>query len=1047
MNSSVDLNIIQRGTDGSDWTAEKGGIDKDSLSKIGEQRTDNSGALNALPTPFARFFVVDEAFRRLHEQKIDTNKSAGFAYERLVSDCLDVFELLFNLEYHKARNEKIVIKEWVKEEALPSLKQTVEILGDAVDNYYADDLGNDTDTLYFVVFVADGKDYLLGTSSPMTGFVTPPDLDKTGKDKDFVGDRYKEMPKLRRKGKKGYYFKDILLFDKRSEEFKNYMYNNLFGDSGSDERDRMKNIREYIRAFSADRDIRNDYSLELKPVKTEENNNLEINDIRVQYSDDIGNYFNDTILKMPYRIATENYFVPDVDGDHKCDFLLPLSEEAIRRLDLNKVKLKYKESQTKLSVSLSVNGKEYKKDYFYKEDISQSDSGKIIDLSACKVNFDMALFPKVRLAKKEENSYYKLMLVAKDNNDRRTFSVDDITCDFFVKNENGGCDIIEEATDEKYKSGVRRPSLRSVQEGKSGCGTKYYELFNSAFDLIQLKVRIEGQDCSGVLIPKWQPSEKTSKSYIYAIDFGTTNTFISRRERGVDTRPEQLKMNEPIVSYLHAKPETSQKAEIDLWEDVPTAEFLDYFQTEFVPAFIDGERYKFPLRTAICKTDDGKAKPALFDNRNIAFSYGRKKTVGNHKILTDIKWNEDNAKVEAGLFIQELLMMIKYDILQENADLGNTELIWFRPLSFKGSVKDMFEKLWEEKAKEVLGIARQQVRCYTESEAPYYYFSKKDEFKSVSSVAVIDIGGGSTDMVYFENGSPKLANSVHFGCDVLWGNGYNQFVDGEDNGIYKYYKDKIRFEESELQELNEYLLSKDSKSSTKDIINFWLEHDDKTELTEKLRKDYRPLFLYHYAAIIFYLAEMLKAKDLSCPRAILFSGNGSRYIDNFITTDVDGVLRDLTMIILKEIFPGCTDVQLILPEERKESTCYGGLYRKDADKSATPYVFMGVDGTQYKDVGAIKEDFEKELCNNLLSQIEEMNALYLEMLSTMITKLQLDEVKTDKIKECISSGIEDALRTNFQKEVLDKYDESVPLADSLFFLPVVNQILELTKKK
>lgn len=186
---SVDLNIIQRGLAGSSWTAEKGVIDAASLHKIGEQRTDNSGALNALPTPFARFFIMNEAFRRLYEQRIDANKSAGFAYERLVSDCLDIYELLFNWEYHRMHNEKIVIKEWVREESLAALKRTVPILGNAVDNYYADDLGNDTSTLYFVVFMADGKDYLLGTSSPMTGFVTPPDLDKKIEDKTtyFVG--------------------------------------------------------------------------------------------------------------------------------------------------------------------------------------------------------------------------------------------------------------------------------------------------------------------------------------------------------------------------------------------------------------------------------------------------------------------------------------------------------------------------------------------------------------------------------------------------------------------------------------------------------------------------------------------------------------------------------------------------------------------------------------------------------------------------------------------------------------------------------------------
>lgn len=177
----------------------------------------------------------------------------------------------------------------------------------------------------------------------------------------FVGDRYEDMPRLKRKGNHGYYFKDILLFDQRSEEFKNYMYNNLFG-GGVDRR--MGNIRDYIKAFSTDQYIKNDYFLELKPVKTEENNSLEINNIRILCNNDIGNYFNDTIIKIPYRIAAENFFVPDVEGDHKYDYLLPLSEEAILRLDLDKVVIRYKEGYKKISVSLAVNGKEYKKDYY-----------------------------------------------------------------------------------------------------------------------------------------------------------------------------------------------------------------------------------------------------------------------------------------------------------------------------------------------------------------------------------------------------------------------------------------------------------------------------------------------------------------------------------------------------------------------------------------------------------------------------------------------------------------------------------------------------------
>ena len=74
-----------------------------------------------------------------------------------------------------------------------------------------------------------------------------------------------------------------------------------------------------------------------------------------------------------------------------------------------------------------------------------------------------------------------------------------------------------------------------------------------------------------------------------------------------------------------------------------------------------------------------------------------------------------------------------------------------------------------------------QIKCYTESEAPYYYFDNEGIFKSVESVAVMDIGGGSTDFVYYSNGIPQMANSVHFGCDIIWGNAYNKYENAKGN--------------------------------------------------------------------------------------------------------------------------------------------------------------------------------------------------------------------------------------------------------------------------
>ena len=156
--ASIDLCIIDRGIQGTEWTAQNTGIQASQLDKIKETRTDNSGALNSLPTPFARFFVVKEAFRRITEEKRHKDYYAGLAYTRLVSDCLDVFELLFNKKYHEnqwGEKERIVIKEWDKNEQLNELKNNVPILYNAIVATYNEDIKEEK--LFFVVVEKDGK--------------------------------------------------------------------------------------------------------------------------------------------------------------------------------------------------------------------------------------------------------------------------------------------------------------------------------------------------------------------------------------------------------------------------------------------------------------------------------------------------------------------------------------------------------------------------------------------------------------------------------------------------------------------------------------------------------------------------------------------------------------------------------------------------------------------------------------------------------------------------------------------------------------------------
>lgn len=66
--SRIDLNIVDRGIQGTEWIAEDVCLTAEHLDEVMEQKTDNSLALNSLPTPFARFFVAREAFRRVAEE-------------------------------------------------------------------------------------------------------------------------------------------------------------------------------------------------------------------------------------------------------------------------------------------------------------------------------------------------------------------------------------------------------------------------------------------------------------------------------------------------------------------------------------------------------------------------------------------------------------------------------------------------------------------------------------------------------------------------------------------------------------------------------------------------------------------------------------------------------------------------------------------------------------------------------------------------------------------------------------------------------------------
>lgn len=1039
----VDLNIIDRGTKGTDWVAENTGIQKTQLDKIKESKTDNSIALNSLPTPFARFFVVEEAFRRVTEEVRNPMNRAGMAYSRIVSDCLDVFELLFNKKYHdnqwKDNDTKLTIKEWDWVENMEEMRNRVPILYNALNDTYKEDIKEKK--LYFVVLESQGKDLLLGTSSPMTGFITPPDMDKkdvnenhTGNVK-FAGDAYNALNLPRKNG--GFYFRDIVLFKKRDKDFKNYMHQ-LFGDANVDNRFCM--IRDYIRMFDDDADIQAKYSIKTAPILTEYNSELVINGLQLAYNDetDINDFFLPTLIKLPYKLNTANFrgmqFERDVNG-RDFDFLLPLKSKALRYIEQGLASCVCQLKTYSVTVKLMCNGHEYTKNYDLSTDV--------YDFRREDQNLNIGLFPNILSAVEEENNYFKIALSVADNNNGEgqyhSLGIDDLTLSFFKKDDEGEYVPIQEADAEHAQFGLKPAVVRSRQGFDANAqlyGTEYYELFNTHFDALALAIKGGHQ---GFLLPMWKKSECTNNYYTYAIDLGTSNTFVSRTKRDENNAPEMFSMTQPMVSYLHEHEKSSQYSEVISIEDAMGKPLSDAMKTEFVPPFIDGREYKFPIRTVVCKARNITEAPQLFDNHNIAFFYEKMLEDNYQECKTDIKWeeNEDCIKV----FIRELLLMIKCDILQHQGMLNQTNIIWFRPLSFSGSIKRIYDRAWKCLAKEILFT--DNVVCYTESEAPYYYFNKNNIVKNTDTVTVIDIGGGSTDYVYFSENRPISASSVHFGCDVLWGNGHNGFDNVRENGVYSKYIDNLNWGKHERLRKLESEMKASKHCSTIDMVNFWLSNSKFNGIIDRLHNECLPLFAYHFTAIIYYIARLYKYKQYDAPRTIVFSGNGSRYIDNFMTEDV-GLIEKVVETIFAEVFGTMCPIHVVMPETRKESTCYGGLYRPKTAEEAMCTIYHGVD-KEYHNVGEMNAD--PTLQDKLLANYDEMNQLYCTILDTLKRGGAIDNfIDLNIFKRNAQTGFDENLSTHYRSDIKEKYtnDEDV-CNDSVFFIPVVDKIFELSK--
>jgi len=437
--------------------------------------------------------------------------------------------------------------------------------------------------------------------------------------------------------------------------------------------------------------------------------------------------------------------------------------------------------------------------------------------------------------------------------------------------------------------------------------TTYYQVKES-FDLIQLNIRKNNAAYSGIVIPKFREIASGKAEYVYAIDFGTSNTHIEYAQvdeygKAKDTMPFEITEKGMLMTMLN-KP-------VLVKEQDGAVEYNDYTKfgsdvdsvriialREFVPfqiGYHKGATTKFPFRTAMFESRGFKdsRQPQLFTDANIGFNIERDTLVHSQDYNTDIKWqlesnlNDSLKQNRVKLFFRQLLLMIRtHALLNTNpaCDLSKLTIAMSYPISMDSDLEADLVKYFNEEMQGVFNIDKDDISKrsvkVTESIAPYYFLLKKDANIKHDIYCNIDIGGGTSDIVLVNKINGELncyCNSVKFAGKQLWGSISNDF-DPNDNGFIMFFLRLLQHKhKSDYDKLKNMIDTKNNR--TQDIVSylFYDEHYNFKQIFTECKELKVPLLL-HYAALLYYVAKSCSLKQISLPKTLSFSGKGSEYI-------------------------------------------------------------------------------------------------------------------------------------------------------------------------
>lgn len=739
-------------------------------------------------------------------------------------------------------------------------------------------------------------------------------------------------------------------------------------------------------------------------------------------------FLEDKIIKLPYKIDNSNFLTA---SKGETQYILPLRRNFFKYFNVDDINEKACPERGENLVEFDVSGDKVTvtvnvpiRDTTYRIiPLSKEYSGSEI----VNGNFLLGIFPFYRANDNRLNRYSVMNCGA-----GAKFNFVD------VANLNANVNAI---------SNIRTPQQKVVSQ------TEYY-LLKSKFDFIE--VTVADANVKGVVIPEMKQVGTATNQYKFAVDFGTSNTYIAHSTTA-----------NPTIKTLEIDNNDQQTVFLNKSNDFGNLAIMrPFIDREFAPVHI-GTNYEvsYPARTATCETNNFETNiPDLFGNISIGFNMMHEPQALNiFKYKTGLKWLLENNPGDAHhtnrvkFYFLQTLWMLKNESFMNDGDDSFEVYITF-PEAMKN--KDSLIDLWKWAKQELnLNCTFFYGTAYSESIAPYNCLAAQI---GGSSFLNIDIGGGTNDLLFVNkdaNGhitSARYSSSM-FAGDDLWGDGIQIVQNGQlNNGFVDYVMNLIGQAENTyspgiLSPLKS--LKGGVTTSSADVMGYMFKYDSEFQTSAKIKgqRNLYSIVFIHYAALMYNVARLIKKMNIEIPLKMSFTGMGSKYID-LISSDRN-VVKSLTVLLLKkytgkEIDPAFDIISDQTHTDVKEITAKGVLkglglapnFRIPTGilESVTDYGFDTDGSITYADVSteAVRNK-AMDSFNKFVDSLQERD--FKNFLFTHFNNLTISEDLIADLRE-------------FAKQSFVTMSASIPVqyagldvTETLFFWPLKNSLVELSR--